>query len=663
MIVRNEAAVLERCLDSARPVVGAVSLCDTGSTDGTPAFAEAWMAANGIPGRVHRAAFEGFGASRTRSILAAQETLKDLGWDLSRSYLLFLDADMVLEVGEGFRPEDLRADVCSVVQRNGNLSYPNVRLSRASLPARFVGATHEYFETPDGATSARLEALSIDDRNDGGSRGDKYERDRRLLEEELARDPGSTRAMFYLAQTLRGLGERAKALFWYRRRIAAGGWPEEVWYSHYATGQVFAEAGQAAEAVRAFHAALRLDPSRAEPLLHVVRLLRDRGWHRAARKLAQRGLGVPVPVDRTLFVEPGAYVWPFLSELAIASYYTPHRSEGLDANERVFLGKGAPRNYSHLASRNAAFYARPLEGATFARIVPALEPPYAPCNPSILRTAEGYLVCCRAVSYRIDGWQRYRSMEPDGVHRTRNLLLRLDRDLGFLGQTEVHDDDGVLRPLREHAVRGLEDGRLVLLDGETAFTCTTTEHHPAGPHRISLLTVDGAGGLVRHVPLTGHGDERPQKNWLPFLDETSGELRAVYGYEPLEVLRIDPETGQCTVAVSRPTGRNLEAFRGSAGPVKIPAELGGGRLLLVHHVADHGRRTYYQRFLRVDEEWNLRDASRPFTFMKREIEFPAGACLSHSGEELLVTFGVEDREAWLCRIPLATVLGILRPLP
>lgn len=663
MIVRNEAAVLERCLDSARAIVGAVSLLDTGSTDGTPALAEAWMAAHGIPGRVHRAAFEGFGASRTRSVLAAQETLKDLGWDLSHSYLLFLDADMVLEVGEGFRPEDLRSDVCLVVQRNGNLSYPNVRLSRASLSARFVGATHEYFETPEGATSARLESLSIDDRNDGGSRGDKYERDRRLLEEELARDPGGTRAMFYLAQTLRGMGERAKALFWYRRRIAAGGWPEEVWYSHYATGQVFAEAGQLAEAVRAFHAALRLDPSRAEPLLHVVRLLRDRGWHRAARKLAQRGLELPVPADRILFVEPGAYVWPFLSEIAIASYYTPHWNEGLDANERVFLGTGAPRNYSHLASQNAAFYARPLEGATFARIAPALEPPYVPCNPGILRTEEGYLVCCRAVSYRIDAWQRYQPMDADGVFRSRNVLLRLDRALGFLEQSEVRDEQGLLAPLREAPVRGLEDARLVECNGQVGFTCTTTEHHPAGSHRMSLLTVDGSGGLVRHVPLAGHGDDRPQKNWLPFVDAASGELRAVYGYEPLEVLRIDPETGRCAVAVSRPTGRNLEAFRGSAGPVQIPAELGGGRLLLVHHVAHHGRRVYLQRFLRVDEEWNLREASRPFTFMKSEIEFPAGACLSHSGDELLVTFGVEDREAWLCRVPLATVLALLRPLP
>ena len=370
-----------------------------------------------------------------------------------------------------------------------------------------------------------------------------------------------------------------------------------------------------------------------------------------------------MPADRTLFVEPGAYGWPFVSEISISSFYTPDRDEGLDANERLALGAGAPEGYSRLAAQNAVFYARPLEGASYSRVVPALEPPYAPCNPSIVRTEEGYLLCCRAVSYRIDASQAYQPQDPDGVFRTRNVLLRLDRELGFLEQTEVRDESGILSPLREHRIRGLEDARLVLLGGQAAFTCTTMEYHPAGSHRISLVTVDGSGRLVLHVPVAGHGDDRPQKNWLPFVDGASGELRAVFGYEPLEVLRIDRETGRCEVAVSRPSGRNLQDLRGSAGPVEIPEKLGGGRLLLVHQVAHHGRRYYLQRFLQVDDEWTLRRVSRPFYFLDRGIEFPAGACLSHSGDELLVTIGVQDREAWLCRVPLATVLGLLQPLP
>src|SRR5215467_12378861 len=35
MIVKNAEATLARCLDSTRAVVDAISICDTGSTDGT----------------------------------------------------------------------------------------------------------------------------------------------------------------------------------------------------------------------------------------------------------------------------------------------------------------------------------------------------------------------------------------------------------------------------------------------------------------------------------------------------------------------------------------------------------------------------------------------------------------------------------------------------
>ena len=114
--------------------------------------------------------------------------------------------------------------------------------------------------------------------------------------------------------------------------------------------------------------------------------------------------------------------------------------------------------------------------------------------------------------------------------------------------------------------------------------------------------------------------------------------------------------------VERPQGRHLEDWRGSAGPIELPAEMGGGRLLLIHEVAYQGRRYYLHRFVTVDDQWRIDRVSRPFFFRQRGIEFAGGMCLTHDGSDVLVTFGVEDREAWLCRIPLDRVLGLLRPL-
>ncbi len=661
MIVRNERRIIERCLDAAAPIIDAVSVCDTGSDDGTPEIIAKWLVAHAVLGRVHRHRWRDFGHNRTRSIQAAQRMLRRLGWDLQRTYLLFLDADMVLQIDGGFRRASLEADAYRIVQRNGRLVYPNVRLARASLDGRFLGATHEFYSMPAGAREDALPTLSIDDRDDGGFKADKLERDIRLLTAELGRDPGNARVMFYLAQSYRSLGDFPRALVWYRRRIGAGGWAEEIWYSHYAIGLMYLSTGETAAAVGALHAAIRLDPGRAEPYFALAEHFRHHDRTLLATRYAIRGLercGQGPPPGRALFVESDASLG-LLRELSIAGYYTRHRDAGFAANEALIVGPGVPQHLSSLAVHNAAFYAEALPAGTHIRLAPALPPPFAACNPSIARTTTGYVINCRAVSYRMDGYQRYTALDADGIYRTRNYLMEVDRELGFVRQDEIRCD---LPPLREHHVQGLEDCRLVQLGPRLAFTCTTTDRHPAGMIQVSLMVLDDQARVAHHAPLVGHGDDRVQKNWLPFVDPVTGDLFAIYGYEPLIVLRIDPVSGRCRLVVERPQSRHFEHWRGSAGPIDLPPELGGGRLVLIHEVAYQGRRYYLHRFVTVDADWRIDRVSRPFFFRHRGIEFAAGACLSHDGADVLITFGVEDCEAWLCRVALRDVLRSLQPL-
>ena len=128
-------------------------------------------------------------------------------------------------------------------------------------------------------------------------------------------------------------------------------------------------------------------------------------------------------------------------------------------------------------------------------------------------------------------------------------------------------------------------------------------------------------------------------------------------------MRIDPSSGACEPATERAEPRPLGAFRGSAGPVDLPGAFGGGRLVLVHEMAFHGIRYYLHRFLALDEDWRITRASRPFLFQHRGIEFACGACVAHGEKDLLVSFGIEDREAWICRVPLRSIVSSLRPLP
>ena len=86
MIVRDEAAVIERCLRSLRPLIDAWTICDTGSHDATPEIVERVLA--DVPGELHRRPWQDFGHDRGELLELAAD---------SADYLLLVDADMTLE--------------------------------------------------------------------------------------------------------------------------------------------------------------------------------------------------------------------------------------------------------------------------------------------------------------------------------------------------------------------------------------------------------------------------------------------------------------------------------------------------------------------------------------------------------------------------------------
>ena len=306
MIVKNEAAVIERCLASVRGLVDYWVISDTGSTDGTQDLIRAAM--DGVPGELHEDPWQDFGHNRSLNLEHARD---------KADYLLLIDADMVLRQN-GELPE-LTAD-SYMIRHGGDTEYRNKRLVRGSLPWRYIGSTHEYLTTGRPDHELHLDELVVDHFADGGSRAGKYERDMRLLTADLERDPGNARTVFYLAQTWRDLGQRDEAIAMYRRRTAMGGWPEEVYFSLLQIGELLADAGDWPAAMDAFVEAWEFRPQRLEALYELASRLRVRGQHQAAYALASAGIGEPQP-DDVLFVRPWVYRWGFLFELSISAYW------------------------------------------------------------------------------------------------------------------------------------------------------------------------------------------------------------------------------------------------------------------------------------------------------------------------------------------------------
>ena len=238
MIVKNESKIMTRCLDSASRVIDYISICDTGSTDSTREIIEKWGAEHKIPTTVHEEPFKNFGYNRTLSVTLAKKTYPEA------TFLLLLDADMILQVDPNFVKSSLTKDKYSFQQFDAYIKYWNVRLIRSSLDWSCIGVTHEYWDCPTPHVSDSCPTLTIDDREDGGCKTDKFERDKRLLTEALQDKTIAvglrSRYMFYLAQTYKDLGEYEDAIRWYGKRIRSKDtFPEETFYAQYRTGTCY----------------------------------------------------------------------------------------------------------------------------------------------------------------------------------------------------------------------------------------------------------------------------------------------------------------------------------------------------------------------------------------------------------------------------------------
>jgi tetratricopeptide (TPR) repeat protein len=666
MIVRNESAVIGRCLASALPLIDAAVICDTGSTDSTAALAETYLEARGVPARIRTHAWENFGANRTAAIREGEAFVAALGWRLDHTYWLFLDADLELIQSQPFDRRSLSADAVAFEQRAGWLSYWNLRLARASLAWSAVGRTHEHYVSPAMPRLDRATHSWIRDHGDGGSKRDKFTRDIAWLTDQLAETPNDPRALFYLAQSYLATGDAAKALVLYRRRLAAGGTPAETWYAQLSIGRILAESNHLEAATSALLGARRLDPDRAEPLYELARLHRRHGRCAEAVAFAREGVALDPPAGPTHFLHRDVYEYQLDMELARAAHGTPHADRGFEACDRVARSRAAPPDAVAEARRLNVAYAEPMRDMRCLALAPTLGEGYRACNPSLVRMDEGYLVICRAVNYE-QRRLRYRSLDADGVFRTRNVLMRLDRSFRVVRQDEVAIDSPALRHGR---VQGLEDCRLLVLQNRVFFTCATADRHPSGHVHQSLCEVLSDGRIASHRPLVGRFDGAHQKNWLPFA-AADGSLYAIHSYDPLTVLGLRTDTGEYDVRQIVDCTVNSAVWRGSAGP--IPWGHGTERrwLAVVHEVVhrqgpDQGwERVYLHRFVEWDTGFRVRRLSRPFVFAHKGVEFACGMAFDHDDAHLIVAFGVEDKAAYLGRMPLARVEAMLdqRPRP
>ncbi len=662
LMIKNESQIIRRCITHLMSAVDAFYFYDTGSTDNTIEVIQEACRELGLTYGVGGSPFINFGVSRTASFRGCVEYISELGWDMGKTYALAVDADMNLVPGAAWATvkDGLTKNGYSLIQKNSTIEYYNMRLMRLNTPWTCVGATHEYWSGEDTEKLPK-EVIYIDDRGDGGCKADKFTRDERLLREELEAEPTNARAHFYLAQTLKCLGRKQEAIPLYKKRIALGGWWEEVWYSHYMIAELWRDLGRVDKMEAWVQRGYKQYPKRAEAIYMALCAALDRRDYGSAQRWWLLGKDIPYPAGDSLFIEGAPYNGGFAFQGTILHYY-------LYKDDAVVRSRGADLVISYInrwsvtaglknSMENLLFYVEPLRAERsvflFADVASAVVPhqqPFTPGNSSILRMEDGsYLMNLRMVDYRyVDGAYVW----ADGkTVNTRNYLVKLDAELRPKGapvEIAMRWAEGV--HYRDARINGVEDVRLYRRgDGRVGMYGCTANLGEGGAIQMCSGVLDELAeapkkecAYVNVSPLTSPQGRSCEKNWCFW-----GECGAyIYEWSPYTLYSAD--TGALLLKKNMPSF--FADWRGSS---RVVGHEGKWYVLLHRVIMRDGRRVYIHMLVELDRHTLApKSYSAPFCFESLGVEYCIGMDLRAGslGAEAWFVYTKNDRDLTLGRV-------------
>ena len=668
LMIKNEEKIIARCIQSMEPHVDAFCFCDTGSTDNTIIKIHEYFAQTGQfkkPYKIYEYPWKNFGESRSESFLCCRKYANDLGWDWGNTYALVLDADMQLVVPNGtVFPRHVLAGEAGylLVQENSNLRYENTRLLRLSSNWKCTGVTHEYWDGYS-ASSISHDLVFIRDVGDGGCKDDKFPRDKALLQQGLLDDPTNVRYMFYLAQTLKDLGELKASTAMYRRRIKAGAWPQEVWYSMFQIANNYANLKKYHKMEYWAMKAYVYDKTRAENIYLLTRIFRTIGQNYKAWHYMQLGLSIALPpAAGTLFIDLDSYHKNFLYEKTILNYYVqPHRRDDslkdLIVHINSFGTQPAIINLVHYV--DPVPLGKKIEGLLFPKVIG-----FYPSSISLLSVSPSSIIAnVRFVNYKIGPAGNY---IVSGKVNTRNFVVQYNRTaLPLTGGSvvEMTVDAKTGSPgVTDAWVLGVEDIRIFLSShspGTIRFIGTSLEYSNCKKIRQVTGIYDITKGLLQNLvcldpPQPLSRDVECEKNWVPF--EGNGS-KFIYSWCPLRIINAsDPSFTYIVSESATPTF--FENVRGSSNFLRHGPE--GLQIGIVHVVQHLTPRKYYHMIVAVNIDSvtgaaKLLSYSLPFYFYQNAIEYVLGIALGSSADELIVAVSSNDADPSFCTIDLSKI--------
>ena len=676
MIVKNESRIILRLLNSVVDVIDSYCICDTGSTDNTVEIIESFFQAKNIPGKIVQEPFVDFAHNRSFALKACESVE-------NADYILLLDADMIFWKRPDLTAQEFKRGLVEnayyIFQGSDHFYYKNTRIVKNRQGIHYWGVTHEFVKTPEGTVYGTLDKpnVFINDIGDGGSKSDKFERDIRLLKKGLEDHPNNDRYTFYLANSYRDHGDHREAIETYKKRIAIGGWVEEVWYSYYSIGKCYKQLGDIANAIYYWMEGYQVFPKRIENLYEIITHYRQTSKNELAYLFYVIALKQIMlnPRPDYLFLQKDVYDYKLDYEFSVFGYYC--NIDKYDMTRICLKVLNCSTTEEHLARNvlsNYKFYSKSLSDCSLPfsdenqtlllnvgrELFADSFPEFVGSTPSISFHRPGELVVMqRYVNYRITSNGGYDSKEHIV---TKNAVAVVD--ISNPTWTIKSEFEMPYNKDLDELYVGLEDVR-ILSDGTNLFYSSNrgiSNHHLMIEHgTLNVDTQTYRSGLV-----IIENQKQVEKNWVLFRDG-NGCLKIIYGWNDLVIGNIKPEKElepdsddepADTITHSENTSYLFEkthriatpAFfkyiRGSTNGVQIGDEI----WFMCHVVSYEDRRYYYHVFVILDSKtYQVKRYTTMFTFEKQKVEYTLGFVYVESSNQLLIGYSTMDCETkYIC---------------
>jgi len=332
MIVKDEAHIIQRCLESVKPLVDYIYIADTGSTDNTVGIINTWMQRNGIPGKVVHHGWKDFASNRTRVL----DEVRDIK---SIDYVLLIDADEILEYDYDVNIKKFKSgmshDLYRICCRYGSVEYMRDNLLLNKLPYYFKGVLHEFLECKVPARNqAILKGVYNVPIQDSSRNMDpeKIRKDAEKLESIIKeeKDPYMlARYTFYLGQSYRDCDMPKEAIRAYANRMSLEGWDQEKYVSLIQSAMLKEELNYpASEILNQFMLAREICPHRAEDLYRAAKYCYTHERPNMAMSFIKQAMTIPHPVEG-LFLEDWLWQFGMKDALMVCEHQLGNNKESL----------------------------------------------------------------------------------------------------------------------------------------------------------------------------------------------------------------------------------------------------------------------------------------------------------------------------------------------